>query len=102
MFERFKVDLPIRFVCKETQKSGEGKMIDISAGGGGLIVTTEELRPGLHLEIWIDVPDDKDPLYITGVVVWINKLEEKKFRVGVQFEKVDFMSMWRILELIKP
>jgi len=102
MFERFKVDLPIRFLCKETNKEGKGRIIDISAGGGGLILTTEEVGVGMHLEMWIEVPDDKDPLYITGIVVWSTKIEQEVFRVGVQFDKVDFMSMWRILNIIKP
>jgi len=102
MFERFKIDLPVRFLCKETNREGKGRIIDISAGGGGLILTTEEVGVGMHLEIWIDLPDNKDPLYITGVVVWINKIEPNTFRVGVQFDRVDFMSMWRILNIIKP
>jgi hypothetical protein len=102
MFERFKVDLPVRFLCKETNKEGKGRIINISAGGGGLIITTEELNIGMHLEMWIDIPDDKDPLYITGVVVWFAQIEPQSFRVGVQFDKVDFMSMWRILNIIKP
>ena len=101
MFERFKIDLPVRFLCKESNKEEKGRIIDISAGGVGLILTTEEVGAGMHLERWIDITEDKTPLYLTGVVVWSEKIEPQLFRVGVQFDKVDFMSMWRILNIIK-
>jgi len=101
MFERFKVDLPVRFLCKETQKSGEGKLLDISAGGGGLLLTVTEIQIKNHLDMWIDLKDGRDPIYITGLVVWIEETKANVFRLGIKFDEIGFMKMWRILDIIK-
>jgi hypothetical protein len=99
MFERFNVELPIKFVYSEERKEGTGRMLDISAGGGGLIVTNEELRSHMHLEMWLFIPDGKDPLKLNGEVVWTNRIESNLCRAGVKFDKVDFMGISRILRL---
>jgi len=101
-FQRYKVDLPIRFLCKETQREGEGRLLDISANGAGLILTLEKLSSGLHLEVWVELADKKEPLYLTGVVVWTKEIKVGVFHAGIQFDKVDFISMWRLFEVIKP
>ncbi|MCM8791883.1 MAG: PilZ domain-containing protein [Candidatus Omnitrophica bacterium] len=100
MFERYKVDFPVEFFCKQTNKRGEGRLIDISAGGGGLILTNEVLSAGEELEMWIDLADNKEPLYINGIVIWSKKIEPTVSRIGVEFEKINFMNLWRILKLI--
>ncbi|MCM8799373.1 MAG: PilZ domain-containing protein [Candidatus Omnitrophica bacterium] len=101
MFERFKVDFPVRYFCKELNKEGKGKLIDISAGGGGLILTLDELSKSFHLEIWVELPDNRDPLYLTGTVIWSKQIESHLFRTGIQFDHFDFMSISRILRIIK-
>lgn len=97
MFERFEVDFPVRFSCIDTKHQGEGKMVNISAGGGGMIVTSERLLPPMRLELWLLIPDNNDPLQISGQVVWSTESKMKLFKVGIQFEKIDFMAISRVL-----
>ena len=99
---RGKVNFPVRFKCEGSDEEGMGKMIDVSASGGGLIVTTEALRPGIRLELWLEIPDGRDPLYIRGIVVWTTMIEKDLYRVGVQFDEVDFMGISRVLRVYYP
>ena len=101
MFERFKVDFPIKFVKKGDSKEGTGRMIDISASGGGLIITAEELSPSIDLEMWLFIPDNHEPLYTNGHVIWTKKIKENLYRAGVEFNKVDFMGVSRALRIFR-
>jgi len=99
MFKRFKVDIPIKFLVVEENKEGTGKILDISAAGIGLIITFERIQPLSHLEIWLQMPESKDPIHAAGQVVWLRQLEPCVYRVGIQFDKVDFMGMSKVLRL---
>ena len=100
IFERFSVDFPVAFSCSELKiEQGTGKMIDISASGGGMFITKHDLPLKAHLEMNLKIPDDHDPFTINGIVVWSKKIKEDVFRIGVKFDKVDFMGVSRALRL---
>ncbi len=101
MFERFKVDLPVKFLDLNTKKEGAGKIIDISPSGGGMIVTTEPIGSSTPLEMQFLIPDNKGPLTANGKVVWSRTIEPNICMVGIQFEKLDFMGIARVLRLHK-
>lgn len=96
-FERFKIDFPVRFLNVSANKEGRGKIIDISAGGGGMLVTKTVLESGVSLEMWLHIHDNQDPFHARGEVVWCRKVEPGVYRVGVKFDSVDFMSISRVL-----
>jgi len=99
IFERFNVEFPVKFLDLNTDKEGAGKIINISAGGGGIIVTTKYLLPGTPLEMQLIIPDDKAPLNANAKVIWLKAMEPTLFLAGVQFDKVDFMGIARALRL---
>ena len=101
-FERFNVDFPVTFVDLKRNKEGAGKMINISAGGGGMIITSDELEPNTPLEMSLHLPNNRDPIFATGTVAWTSPIEPKGCRVGVQFEKVDFLDIAQALNLNYP
>ena len=101
IFERFQVDLPVRFSYLEGTKEGMGKIVNISAGGGGMIVTGEKLLPATSLDMWLEVPDNKEPLYTKGEVVWTMVSAPDVYKVGVKFDKIHFMGISRVLRNIK-
>lgn len=98
MFERFNVNFPVKFVVLDSSKEGMGRIVDISASGGGLIVTKEQLQPPASLEIWLEIPDNKEPFHTTGKVVWSSMIEPETYRVGVQFDQLDLMGLSRVLK----
>lgn len=102
VFQRFDVEVPVEFHSLDEKKiEGKGKIINISAGGGGMIVTTKYLLPGTSLEMVLIIPDGKDPLTADGKVIWLKAMEPTLFLAGVQFDKVDFMGIARALRLRK-
>ena len=63
IFERFQVDLPVKFSYLDNAKEGRGRIVNISAGGGGMIVTEEKLLPATRLDMWLEIPDSREALY---------------------------------------
>ena len=102
MFQRFNMEIPVEFHSLDEKKiEGKGKIINISAEGGGMVVTTEYLLPATPLEMQLIIPDNKAPLTVNAKVIWLKAMEPTLFLAGVQFDKVDFMGMARALRLHK-
>ena len=100
IFQRFNIEIPVEFHSLDDKKIvGKGKIINISAGGGGMIVTTKYLLPSTPLEMQLLIPDGKDPLIANAKVIWLKAIEPTLFLAGVQFDKVDFMGIARALRL---
>jgi len=100
MFQRFNINIPVEFHSLDEKKiEGTGKIINISAGGGGMVVTTKYLLPGIPLEMQLIIPDGKDPFIANAKVIWLKAMEPTLFLAGVQFDKVDFMGISRALRL---
>jgi hypothetical protein len=101
IFVRFDVEFPVKFIDQNTKKEGVGKIINISASGGGMIVTKESLPIETPLEMQFLIPDNKDPLQVNGKVVWSKTLKPEVYMLGIQFDKVDFMGVARALKIHK-
>ncbi len=99
-FQRFNIRIPVTFHTLDGKNiEGSGRIINVSAAGGGMVVTTEYLLPGTPLEMQLIIPDGKDPLIANGKVIWMKAIEPTLFLAGVQFDKVDFMGIARALRL---
>lgn len=99
IFARFSARFPLRFLNMSLNKEGSAQTFDISAKGMGLI-TNEELPARTGLEMWLSLPDKKDPLYTRGEVVWSKSIGENEYRAGINLEKADLMGLSRILRVI--
>lgn len=99
VFERFNVEFPVKFLNLNSNREGTGKIINISAGGGGMIVTKEDLQPSTPLEMEFLIPDNKNPLCANGKIIWSKIVKPDAYMAGVQFDKVDFMGIARALRL---
>jgi len=99
MFQRFNIEIPVKFRSLSNNIEGSGKIINISAGGGGMIVTIKYLLPGTPLEMQILIPDNNASLNANAKVIWLKAMEPTLFLAGVQFDKVDFMGIARALRL---
>jgi len=95
IFERFKRELPVRFMGVDG-KEGQAQTFDVSAKGLGL-VTTNELNRYAPLEIWLNVPNSTEALYTRGQVVWSKLGGNTGYRCGVELERADFMGISSLL-----
>ena len=101
IFERFQVNLPVKFIATGSPKEGQGRIINISAGGGGMIVTEEKLYPGTALQMWLSIPDNREPLEARGEVVWTMVHAPDIYKIGIKFDKVDLMGISRVLRTLR-
>ncbi len=69
-------------------KEGEGvtESIDLSEGGISIILTGEQIPEGSLLEIRLNIPNEKLPLYLKGEVVRVENISKGKYKVGVKFD----------------
>lgn len=95
IFARFPMKLPLRFIEGEAAQECTAETCDVSAKGIGL-VTQQAFRPGVPLEMWLQMPDRNEPLYTRGEVVWSQMLEPNKYRTGIELEKAELMAMSRV------
>jgi len=95
VFERIPVSLPVKFIDLDTNREAEAGACDLSAKGVG-IVSKEDLMSGDRLELWLNMPDKKEPFYTRGTVVWTEQQETGKYRAGISLEKAEFMGLSRM------
>jgi hypothetical protein len=97
VFERINAHFPLRFLDPISGKEGKARTVDISANGLGFI-TKENLASATPLELWLHIPDQHEPFYTRGQVVWSKGLAgEERQRIGVRLEKAELMGLARIL-----
>ncbi|MDD5155853.1 MAG: PilZ domain-containing protein [Candidatus Omnitrophica bacterium] len=91
--------LDVKVVDLDANKEAKGQTHDISADGIGFI-TDMSLDRDTNLELWLYIPDNAEPLYTKGKVVWAKMVDSNAYRVGVRLNKVDFAGISRILRTI--
>jgi hypothetical protein len=97
IFARIDVTFPLRFLDPNSGKEGVADAVDISANGVGF-VTRESLTNKAPLEIWLEIPDQHEPLYTRGQVSWIGSAQGSAHtRVGVRLENARLMALARAL-----
>jgi len=99
IFDRFEVDFNAKIQDMKGQEASYAECCDVSAGGLGL-VTAKRLQPNKHMEIWLGIPDGKEPFHGLGKVVWSKQVQEDKWRSGFEFQNVDFMGLRRAFAMV--
>lgn len=98
IFERFPVNFPMRFLETNSYEENPAQVRDISAKGVGM-VSKKKLAPESKLELWLDIPDKGEPLYIRGNVSWSQPVGNYEYRSGINFEKADLLGLARVLRV---
>ena len=96
VFARFPANFPARFLDPVSGEEVKAQVRDVSAKGIGL-TSKVELTPYTSLELWLDIPDNSEPLYTRGSVTWKQLSDGKSFRAGIALEKADLMGLARAL-----
>ncbi len=99
IFARIPAKIELRFLDSFSGKQGKAQTVDISADGFGLIAAESLPKKGA-LEVWLDIPDQHEPLYSRAEVVWLRPSSHvRNYRAGVRLEKAELMGMARVLWL---
>lgn len=98
IFERFQVRFPLRYLDLKENRESEAEVFDISAKGVGML-TRQQLQPNSTLEMWLQIPDNREPLYTRGRVVWSRPQGGNEYRTGINLERADMMGLSRVLRV---
>ena len=99
VFERIPVKLPLRYLDPHSSKEVLAQTHDISAKGIGL-TTEKELSPYTRVEMWLQIPDQGEPLHVKGEVIWSQMLDPNRHRAGISLDNVDLMGISRVLRIV--
>jgi hypothetical protein len=96
---RFPVKILLRYLNLNLLGEAHAQTQDISAKGLCLL-TKEALAADTPLDIWLQMPDNGEQIYIKGRVVWFNMIEPGKYRVGVNLENTELNPILLALKAI--
>ena len=96
MFERIPAKFSAGYRDLSSRVSDQAQIFDISANGIGM-VTNKELPIETNVDVWVDVPQNSEPLHARGEVVWSQEVEPNKYKVGVLLDTIKLMEMSRLL-----
>jgi len=89
---RFNVTINLIYFDFSSNKVNKANVVDITNKGVG-IVSEEELVPNITLDLWLEIPDEKEEIHTIGEVIWVKKVGENKYRIGVNFKDSGIKSM---------
>ena len=99
-FARFPVKILLRYCNLNLPGEARAQTQDISAKGLCL-ETKEALAADASLDIWLQMPDNGEQIYIEGKVVWFHLLEPDKYKVGVNLENTELNPILLALKAIQ-
>ena len=94
-FARLPIKQPLRFLEVGRNKENKAQTLDISASGIGFICN-KALSPNTLLKMWLDMPNGREPISMTGNVSWSQRSSNiQEWRIGVIFKKVNLVDLGR-------
>lgn len=96
IFARISAQFSLSYQDGSSSKNQTGVTYDMNANGIGF-TTKNQPDPDAAVDIWVHLPDNADPFYAKGRVVWTGEDGPAQYRAGVQLEKIELMKMARLL-----
>jgi type IV pilus assembly protein PilZ len=96
-YQRGPLDAPVEFIAKAGGERHTGRSKDISLGGM-FVYAPQPLAFGTEIEIHVQLPGQKAPFVLPGVVRWSRAGEG----MGIQFGLMGARETHAITELTKP
>ncbi len=99
-FARFPVKIFLRYFNLNLPGETHAQTKDISAKGLCLVIR-EALAVDTPLDIWLQMPDNGEQIYIKGKVIWSNMIEPDRYRVGISLENTELNPILLALKAIQ-
>ncbi len=96
LFDRFEARFPARFRDTSIDYGTDVFLKDVS-GTGVHITTRQRMFIDDIISLEVKMPDGLDPVLLNGRVRWVHQVMGDVWEVGVEFHKVDFMRMHRLV-----
>ena len=98
VFERFSARFPVKFKDAREDYGTDVFLRDASAEGLR-ILTKERFFLDDQISLEVELPDGKEPMILSGRVVWVKLINMSLWDTGVQFQQVNFLRMQRLFKL---
>lgn len=99
-FRRFVITIPSTYFRFEVNRGNDAQTKDLSCKGIGFIAN-EELPLNTRVNIWIKPPDNEKQILTQGEVIWSNKVEFNKYRIGITLDDPGIKPLPIILRTIQ-
>lgn len=99
VFARFRAEISFKYSNLDSNSQTKARIRDLCARGLG-VFTDEVLAPHSQLDIWLRMPDTGEEIFTKGKVIWSERIEPNKYRVGIELEKPELMVISIVLRTI--
>lgn len=96
LFDRFPARFPSKFRDTSLDFGMDVFLKDVSATGLRL-TTRQKMFLDDVVSVEVQMPDGLDPVVLNGRVRWIHQVMTELWEIGVEFHRVDFMRMHRLV-----
>lgn len=100
VFARFRAELSLKYANLNSKTQIKARIRDLCAKGLGAF-TDKVLAPHSQLDMWLKMPDNGEEVFTKGKVIWSERVEPNKYRVGIELEKPELMAISIILRTIE-
>lgn len=100
-FARFPVKVLLKYLNIELPDEINHQHTDDISAKGLCLLTNEELPVDTPLDIWLQMPDNGEQIYIKGRVIWSMMVRQDKYKVGVNLENAELNPILIALKTIK-
>ena len=98
IFDRFHARFPAKFKDTRGDFGTDVFLRDASAAGAN-ILSKDRMFFNDRVDLEVELPDGRDPLVLSGRVMWSRPANASFWDVGLQFDEVNFMKMHRLFKL---
>ena len=99
-FARFPVKILLKYLNIELPGDTNHQRTDDISARGLCLLTNEELAVDTPLDIWLEMPDNGEQIYIKGKVIWSMMIRRDKYKVGVNLENTELNPILLALKTI--
>jgi hypothetical protein len=99
-FSRFSLKVLLRYLNFDLLQEANAQTYDIS-NKGICLITRDSLPIDTCLDIWLEMPDNGDKIYVKGRVIWSSMIENNKYRVGIDLEDAELNPISLVLKSIQ-
>lgn len=98
LYERFRVEMPVRFKDYSGQDWQEAVSYDISARGIRLALIKQEIKPQDSLILSLELPGEEGNILCNCRVVWVKPQAQDEREAGLEFNEIRLLNLWRIFD----
>jgi hypothetical protein len=99
-FARFPVKVILKYLNLNLPQEAHTQTLNISAEGICL-VAKEVIEAETPLDIWLQMPDNGEQIYVKGKVAWASLVDHDRYNIGVNLDDAELNPILLALKTIQ-